>query len=81
MIKPFGRQILIKPQEKEQVLVSEQGTLCEYGIVQAIGSQVKEIKVGDNLGFLVWGVNKLIVGEETFYFLLETDDFLLGTIE
>lgn len=80
-IRPFGTNILIQPAAKSQVLVSDQGTLCEYGKVIAIGDEVKKIKVGDEIGFLVWGSQKLVVRDETFYFIPEDSDFLLGWIE
>lgn len=96
-IKPFGTNILIQPAAKSEILVSDQGTLCEYGKVIAIGDSVGEhwfwlfkilgikknncVKVGDNLGFLIWGVQKLIVGEQTFYFIPENSDFILGFLE
>jgi len=79
-IKPFGNRILIKPVEKKQILVSDDGTLNEYGEVIAVGDDVKVIKVGNKVGFSVFGVEKLIIEEEKFYFLQESPEFLLGTI-
>lgn len=81
LIKPFGNRILVKPVEKKQVLVSDDGTLNEYGEVISIGPEVKVIKVGDRVGFSVFGVEKLVIEEEKFYFIQESDDFLLATIE
>ena len=81
MIKPFGNNILIEPAAKKQVLVSEQGALCEYGKVVAVGDEVQKVQVGETLGFLVWGINKLEVEGVTYYFLPESSDFILGTIE
>ncbi len=80
-IKPYGRNLLIKPVVKQQVLVADKGTLCEYGEVLGVGEDVKHIKVGDQVGFLIWGINQLMVEGEMFYFVPETDEFLLGTIE
>ena len=79
-ITPFGKNILIKPVEKKQILVAEKNTLCEYGEVVAIGSDVKNIKVGDVIGFLVWGMQSLDVDDSRHYFVPESDDFILGTI-
>lgn len=79
-IEPFGRRILVRPVEKQQVLLADDGMLNEYGEVIAVGDEVKKIKVGDNIGFSVFGVEKLVIGEEKFYFIKEDDDFLLGTI-
>lgn len=80
-IKPFGNRLLVKPFEKQQVLVSDDGTLSEYGEVVAIGSDVKEIKVGQKVGFSVFGVEKLIIEEQKYYFLQESPEFLLAVIE
>ena len=80
-IKPFGNRILVKPVEKKQVLVSDDGTLNEYGEVIAIGDDVKMIKVGDKVGFSVFGVEKLVIEEVKHYFIEENSEFLLCTIE
>lgn len=80
-IIPFGNRILVKPVEKQQVLVSDDGTLSEYGEVIAVGKDVKEITVGQRVGFSVFGVEKLIVDEQKYYFLQESPEFLLAVIE
>lgn len=80
MIKPFGTRILIKPEEKKTVLVSDKGSLCEYGTVLAVGDEVKKVKVGDVVGFLVWGVESLEIDGIKSYFVDETSDFVLCTI-
>lgn len=80
-IKPFGNRILIKPVSKAQVLMSETGELSEYGEVVAVGSEVKTIKVGQTVGFSVFGVEKLVIEDEKYYFLQEDADFLLAVIE
>ena len=47
-IIPFGDNIIVKPIEKKQILVSDNKSLCLYGEVVAIGDKVREldIKVG-----------------------------------
>lgn len=83
-IKPFGRRILIKPVERAQVLIADDGTLNEYGIVVAVGDGVvgtNSPKVGDKLGFSVFGVEKLVIDDQKYYFIKEDDDFLLCTIQ
>ena len=77
-LKPFGNNILVKPYEQDTILKSTEGGLCEYGTVEEVGSGVKEIKVGDIIGFTVWGVNKLNIENEKFYFIPEDERFLLG---
>lgn len=80
-IKPFENNILVKPVEKKEVAVSDRSSLCEYGEVIAVGDQVTRIKVGDTIGFLVWGINKLEINDTVHYFVPETGEFILGTIE
>lgn len=77
-IIPFGSQMLIEPIQKKQALSQ---SLCEYGNVVAIGSEVNEIKVGDTIGFLVWGLNSLEIDEKKYYFCKESDEFILGKVE
>ncbi len=95
-IKPFGNRILVKPVVKEQVLVSDDGTLNEYGEVVGVGADVgrhwhpifrflgikrgNAIKVGDKIGFSVFGIEKLVIDEDKYYFIQESPEFLLGTI-
>jgi co-chaperonin GroES (HSP10) len=79
-IKPFGNNILVEPTAKKQILVSDRKSLCEYGKVIAIGKDVKEIKIGDTIGYLVWGISSLEIGNKTHYFVPESAEFLLGTI-
>lgn len=81
MIKPYGRNMWIEPVVKSQVLVADKVSLCEYGEVMAIGKDVKDTKVGDMVGFKVWGVTELEVDGKKYFFVPESDDFLLGTIE
>lgn len=80
MIKPYGKNILIEPAEKKQVLIGEDGTKCEYGTVIAIGDSVEDIKVGDVVGFTVWGTRDLTIDDKKYYFLYQDDRFLLGKI-
>lgn len=73
--------MLVKPVEKKQILISDSKSLCEYGEVIEVGSEVKEIKVGDTIGYLVWGINSLEIDDQKHYFVPETDEFVLGKIE
>ena len=80
IIKPLFNQILIKPIEQKTLILAEKKTLCEYGEVLAIGDEVKQIKVGDKIGFLIWGLNALDIGGVMHYFVREDGDFILGTV-
>lgn len=79
-IEPFGNQILVKPVEKKQILVSDRKTLCEHGEVIAVGDEVKKIKVGDLIGYTVWGLNHLEIDGQKHYFVPEDARFILGRI-
>jgi co-chaperonin GroES (HSP10) len=81
-IKPILNQILIQPIAKEQVLVSDRESLCEYGEVIAKGSQVSDaIKVGDIIGHVIWGLKHLEVDGVKYYFVPEDEDVLLCILE
>lgn len=81
MIKPFGQNILIEPVIKTQILVAEKASLCEYGKVISVGPDVKVIKPGDTVGYLVWGISALEIDGKNYYFVPENTDFLLCQIE
>lgn len=80
MIQPFGDNLLIKPVEEGGILQSMEGSLCQYGEVVAIGDKVQHIKVGDKIGFTIWGVNKLKIENEKYYFIPEDSRFVLGIL-
>lgn len=80
-IKPFGDFIQIEPIKKSQILVSDNEALCDYGTVVAIGDNVKNIKVGNVIGYEEWGTKNIIIGEVKNYFISESSYFLVCTIE
>lgn len=77
-MKPLFNNILIKPTEVNTILKSSEGTLCEYGEVLAIGKDVKEVKVGDVIGFTIWGVKRLEKDGVKYYVIPEDGRFILG---
>ena len=78
--KPFGINIHIKPIIESEVAVSEKPSICFYGEVMGIGNKVQEVKVGDKLAFVSWGLNTVDVEGTTYYIIPETDKFILGYI-
>lgn len=80
LIKPFGKNLLVEPVEVKSPILGDK-SLCEYGKVIAIGTTTTEIKVGDVIGYTVFGVNKLEIGTEKYYLIPETDEFILAIIE
>ena len=79
-IKPFGENVIVKPTEKKQILVSDNKSLCLYGEVVAIGEDVKKIKVGDTIIYEMWGLKSPEIDGEKVHFILESSPFLLGTL-
>lgn len=80
-ITPFGNNILVKPHERETILKSAEGSLSEYGEVIAIGDCVKSVRVGDTIGFTIFGINALEIDGKKAYLVPETPEFILATVE
>jgi len=80
-VQPFGNNILVKPSEVKHSLVNQEKSLCEFGLVLAVGDEVKKIKVGQTIGYTVFGINSLSVDNDKFYFVPETSEFILGIFE
>jgi co-chaperonin GroES (HSP10) len=80
MITPFGTNILVKPTEQVTVLTTGP-SLCEYGEVLAVGDKVQNVKVGQKIGFVIWGINSLEIEGVKHYFVNESSDFILGIID
>lgn len=79
-IIPYGKNILVVPSKKKKILVSDTNAIEAYGDVVAIGEDVKTVKVGDTILFTKWGIRENKIGDETFYFVKEDDDFYLGKV-
>lgn len=80
-LEPLFNQILIKPNEHKTILVSDSKSLDENGEVIAIGPDVKQIKVGDRIAFLIWGLNSTEIDGEKFYLVPEESSFILGRVK
>jgi co-chaperonin GroES (HSP10) len=79
--KPFGKNILFQPKEKEKV-IGDTSKFLLYGTVLDIGAEVKNIKVGDIIGYTQWGLNKIVMEDKSEnFFISESDDFILGVYE
>jgi len=85
-ITPFGNNILVKPHENQTILKSSEGSLCEYGEIIALSTELLnansncELKVGDIIGYTIWGVNRLEIENEKYYFIPYDSRFILGVI-
>ncbi len=79
IFKPYKNNILIKPKDKEKI-IGNTATKYLYGEVLDIGSDVKNITIGDTIGYTQWGINKIITADnEEHFFVQDNPDFILGT--
>lgn len=73
-LKPYFNLMVVEPIEKNDVLIrDEERKYNLFGKVLAIGPKVEEVKVGDYIGFSVWGLTHLDINEKRYYFVPETD--------
>lgn len=68
----IGRRIKIEP-EKSGIL--GQDDLIQKGKVIGAGPEAR-CKVGDTIIFSTDGFDKVVIGEESFYYVLDTDQFV-----
>ena len=81
MWQPYKTNILIEPTSKNKI-IGDTSTKYLYGTVLAVGSEVKDIKVGDVLGYTQWGTNKIVMADgKEHYFLQDNSEFILGILE
>jgi co-chaperonin GroES (HSP10) len=79
-ILPLGDNIVVRPAEKKQVLVSDSKSLCLYGEVLFIGPDVVGIEVGDNIIYEMWGLKSPEIDGEKVHFISASSPFLLGKL-
>ncbi len=79
-IEPFGKRIYIEPSIKQSIIVSDLKNKVEKGIVKAVGDAVEKIKVGDQILFTNWGIDKFEDSDEVYYFILESDEYILAKV-
>lgn len=78
MWKAYKNNILVKPKDKNKIIGNTE-MFYLFGEVLDVGSEVKDIKKGDTIGFTKWGVSKIVMedGQEHF-FVQDNPDFILG---
>lgn len=78
MIEAYKTNIRFRPKEKKKV-IGNTATKFLYGEVLAVGSEVKEIKVGDTIYYTQWGTWKVEKedGTEDWY-IADDPYFILG---
>lgn len=79
---PFGNNLRVQPDVKDQILKTD--TFCEHGKVVAVGHGVKknlegkrEVEVGDEISFWLFGVKEVSHGEERHFIIPVDDKFIL----
>jgi len=81
MIKPFGNNILFKPNAKSTVIETTEKRLTDTGIVLEVGDDVKTIKIGDSIAFNSYGAWTVKINNEEYYFCRENDEIILCTYD
>lgn len=78
MYKPYKNNILILPASKNKI-IGDTSKFYLYGEVLDVGSEVKDIKKGDTIGYTLWGLNEILEEDGTkHYFVQDNPDFILA---
>lgn len=83
-IKPLFNNILVKPVESEQVLMTGDKMYETYGEVIEVGPDVTSVKPKDFIFFTVWGFKDVEYpqgSKEKYFFVPDNGDFLLAKID
>ncbi len=71
-----GRRLKIEPEKNDTLLVSDDASLIQKGKIIGVGPDTL-CKVGDMVIFNAWGVDRVDINGEIFYYILDTDEFVL----
>ena len=78
-MKPLGRKVVIKPEQKEEVtssgihVVDAHTSKQARGVIVAIGSEVKEVKVGQTIYYSPLLFEEIEHNKETFNVIEDQD--------
>lgn len=80
--EPYKTNILIRPVKKDVVLSSNANApkYWLYGEVVGVGSEVKDIHVGDTVGYDKFGIKDVDKDGEKVFFICDDPAFILGII-
>lgn len=79
--KAYGRNIIVEPENKKKI-IGDTAMYHLFGKVLSVGDSVKNIEVGDVIGFTMWGVNELVEANgKKHFFVQDNEDFILGIIK
>lgn len=77
----YKTNIKILPASKNKI-IGDTSKFFLFGTVLEVGSEVKEIQVGDTLKYTQWGTNKVINGDGTEdFYIQDNPDFILDVIK
>lgn len=85
-IEPLGDNIIVRPTEKKQILVSDNKSLCLYGEVIAVSKDIllmsdnAPVKIGDKVVYEMWGLKSPEIDGEKVHFISISSPFLLGKL-
>lgn len=75
--KAYGKNIRIEPKSKNKI-IGDTSKYFLYGTVLDVGEEVKTIKVGDTIGYIMWGINKIEFEDKSeHFFVQDNSDFIL----
>lgn len=80
---PYRTNILIKPAKKDIVLSdrADAPKYWLYGTVLAVGSEVKDIGVGDTVAYDKFGIKDVDKEGQKYFFIADDPNFVLGVIK
>ena len=73
-----GRRLEIEVQ-KSDTLLQDDKNLIQKGEVVDAGPEAF-CKVGDIVIFNSWGLDKITINEKDYYFIIDSDDFILSIV-
>ncbi len=74
----YGNNIEIIPESKNKV-IGDTSKYYLFGKVASVGQLVKDIEVGDTIGYTLWGLNEILESNGTKHFYIQDNpDFILA---
>lgn len=79
----YGSNIMVKPEKKDSVLSDNVNApkYWLYGEVVSVGKDVKDIVIGDIVGYDKFGIKDIDKDGEKYFFIKDDSDFILGVIK
>ena len=77
---PFGNNIRVEPRKKDYIAGNIEGTFLDIGEVIAVGKDVKEIKVGDQVSYWLFGIKSVDHDGVMHHIIPEDSRFVLEVL-